>query len=331
MPVGSKIGGALVVALAMGAIAHADPAPAPATTAAAALFDRGRQYVAAGKYAEACAAFEQSQRLDPQLGTLFNLAGCNARIGRLATAWSQFRDLAQRDPNKPRRAKAAQQADALVARVPRLLIKLEPAVADASVTSNGIAVDALLGVETPVDLGDYAIVARAPGYAESRTTASVTEEAKTVVVSVALHRPIAEPIAPPVAPVVAPAALPSPAGEPPGRPMLAIVALGGGGALIAGGVVFGVLASQRWDDAKAACGGGSACPSVAALSHAQNLTSRARAFGDISTGLVVAGALAVGAGTYLWLRAPASSSAVTARLAPDVNPTGAGLVVDGRF
>jgi len=96
------------VLASIGSAAHAQPSAASqASTAAGALFDKGRQYLTAGKYAEACAAFEHSQQLDPQLGTLFNLATCNAHLGKLATAWGEFHDIAQRDTNKTRRAAAA--------------------------------------------------------------------------------------------------------------------------------------------------------------------------------------------------------------------------------
>ena len=107
-------------------------------------------------------------------------------------------DIAQRDPNRTRRAAAAREADRLAPRLPRLVIKLDPPVADATVTSNGVDVGALLGVESPVDLGDYAIVARAPGYAEAQSHAKITDEGKTVVVAIALARPVDRPVDRPV-------------------------------------------------------------------------------------------------------------------------------------
>jgi hypothetical protein len=210
-----SIGSVLALVLvSIGSAAHAQPRPAsPASNAAGALFNKGRQYLAAGKYAEAGAAFERSQQLDPQLGTLFNLATCHAHLGKLATAWGEFHDIAQRDPNRTRRAAAAREADRLAPRLPRLVIKLDPPVADATVTSNGVDVGALLGVESPVDLGDYAIAARAPGYAEAQSHAKITDEGKTVVVAIALARPVIE------APPPAPAPVAPPVAEPPAPPV----------------------------------------------------------------------------------------------------------------
>jgi hypothetical protein len=348
---GSSFGPGLLVLASIGSLAHAQPdPPSQASRAAAALFDVGRQYLAAGKYAEACAAFEHSQQLDPQLGTLFNLATCNAHIGKLATAWGELHDIAQRDTYKARRAMAAREAARLAPRLPKLVIKLEPAVAGATVTSNGVDVGALLGVESPVDLGDYVIVARAPGYAETQSHARVTQEGKTVVVSITLARPAPEapaPAPPPVAPppVAAPPAEPPPAaatppapvepspGQPPpsSRRTLGIATVASGGALLAGGLVLGKLASDKWSAAKAVCGTGLDCATPDDLARAQAYTDQARVRGNASTGLIVGGAVVVGVGAYLWLRAPSSTLSLSARLAPYAAPTGTGVVLEGRL
>lgn len=335
-----SIGSVLALVLVSIGSAHAQPRPAsPASSAAGALFDKGRQYLAAGKYAEAGAAFERSQQLDPQLGTLFNLATCHAHLGKLATAWGEFHDIAQRDPNRTRRATAAREADRLAPRLPRLVIKLDPPVADATVTSNDVDVGALLGVESPVDLGDYAIVARAPGYADAQSHAKITEEGKTVVVAIALARPVDRPVieAPaPVAPAVAEPPGPAPIAPAPAepraarRPMLAIAALAGSGALLAGGLVLGKLASDRWSAARSVCGSSLDCATPDDLARAQAYTDQARLRGNVSTAMIVAGAAVAATGVYLWLRAP-SPAAGSAHLVPYAAPTGAGIALEGRL
>ncbi len=40
------------------------------------LFQEGQQLIKDGKHAAACPKFEQSQKLDPAIGTLLNLAHC---------------------------------------------------------------------------------------------------------------------------------------------------------------------------------------------------------------------------------------------------------------
>ncbi len=76
----------------------------------------------AHRYPEACAAFEQSQRLDPQLGTLFNLANCEVEIDKLASAWKIYRELAKSDPNRDRKALSSELAAKLEPRLPRFVV-----------------------------------------------------------------------------------------------------------------------------------------------------------------------------------------------------------------
>src|SRR6266498_1038121 len=58
--------------------------------AAQALFDLGRTLITSGRAEEACPKFEESQRLDPGVGTQLNLADCYDRTGRTASAWTLY-------------------------------------------------------------------------------------------------------------------------------------------------------------------------------------------------------------------------------------------------
>jgi hypothetical protein len=73
--------------------------------AAEALFEQARSAMAAGSYDIACARFRDSDKLDPAVGTRFNLADCEEKRGRVATAWSLFRgvlsELAEDDDRRP--------------------------------------------------------------------------------------------------------------------------------------------------------------------------------------------------------------------------------------
>jgi tetratricopeptide (TPR) repeat protein len=50
------------------------------------LFDEARQLMRKLEFDEACARFDESQALDPAMGTLLNLAACREKQGRLASA-----------------------------------------------------------------------------------------------------------------------------------------------------------------------------------------------------------------------------------------------------
>ena len=57
--------------------------------AAEALFSEGRSLASAGKCDEAIPKFQASQKLDPGIGTLLNLADCYEKVGRTASAWGR--------------------------------------------------------------------------------------------------------------------------------------------------------------------------------------------------------------------------------------------------
>ena len=75
----------LVALIALAGTAVAGPA-------AEKLFQDGRTALAAGKLDEACDAFHGSENLEPRVGTLLNVADCEERRGRIATAWIEFND-----------------------------------------------------------------------------------------------------------------------------------------------------------------------------------------------------------------------------------------------
>ena len=164
----------------------ASTATGPQIKAAETAFAQGRDLMRRGNYIAACAAFEQSQRIDPARGTQYNLAGCYAQVGKLATAWSLFRDLERSDSNEVRRTRSAEEAAALAPRVPRLKLVLKPKVSGVQVHMNGQDVDARIGVEAPVDLGSYALVADAPGYQPWHATVDITDEGKVITVVIDL-------------------------------------------------------------------------------------------------------------------------------------------------
>jgi TolA-binding protein len=78
--------------------ADATPPPPPDNSgpraAAQATFEHARELMSQGKFAEACAKFQESFGLDPAIGSLLNLAVCEEKLGRIDRACSAFGEAA---------------------------------------------------------------------------------------------------------------------------------------------------------------------------------------------------------------------------------------------
>src|SRR4051812_35671279 len=81
----------LVVLLALAHRARADDSAR--SIEAERLFADGTALMAKELFGEACPLLEEAQRLDPGIGTQFNLATCYERSGRLAAAYRNFTEV----------------------------------------------------------------------------------------------------------------------------------------------------------------------------------------------------------------------------------------------
>src|SRR5947207_15885135 len=73
--------------------AHAE-AGAAQKAAAESLFDDALKAMKSGHFTEACPKLEESERIDPAIGTLLYLGECYEKTGRTASAWATFREAA---------------------------------------------------------------------------------------------------------------------------------------------------------------------------------------------------------------------------------------------
>src|SRR5262249_12998089 len=138
------------------------PAGAQSKALAEAAFKEARRLVRQGKVAEACPKFEASLKLDPAPGTQLNLADCYARLGRTASAWAIFVEVAEKDTKAARAAEARRRAKALEPKLSRLTVSAENA-DGLRVTRDGDDITALLGVAVPVDPGRHVVAAMRGG------------------------------------------------------------------------------------------------------------------------------------------------------------------------
>lgn len=219
---------------------------------AEALFQEGLTLFDAQKFEEACVRFEQSQKKDPKLSTLFNLATCHEKIGRTASAWQEFNEAAGAAEKRgdAERASAAREAkarlDGTLSKV-RILRQGEPA--QVSILVDGEPFDpALLGIELPYDKGEHRYEVSAEGYETLRAPFRVQVGPSTTTITI-----------PPLA--KASAATPPPPTKPPseappaaqGVSPLAIAGFTSGGALLLVGAITGGVSLSMADDLASRC------------------------------------------------------------------------------
>jgi hypothetical protein len=303
------------------------------------LFDKGMELMNAGQFGAACPSIERSQTLDPRPGTLFTLAECEAKRGRIARAYARYdeylalfeglpADRKAKQGDRPRVAR--EQRFALAKRVPTLKIVLPARVPRGMVVARDeVRFDPNLGgFAVPVEPGTHSVSASAPGMKPWTQSIDVPEGASIVLVVPALDTPPAVPgdLGP-----LAPAAPAAPEEAP--RPTQRIVGGVLGGAGIAGVIVasvLGVMAKSRWKsalDAGHCLPDGTGCDPVA-KGRVDDATSAAGRLADGSTAGFVVGGAALVAGIVTFATAPAAPrEAATWRLVPARSGAGAALEV----
>jgi hypothetical protein len=287
----------LLGALSFVAVAPLARAQDQNAAAAEVLFRDGRAAADQADYATACAKFHESNRLDPAVGTLFNIADCEEKLGHLATAWTSFQEVAQRLPSDDeRRVIAVQRSAALEPRLPRLRIHLGPGVPPgAKVRRDGVELGAAsLDTDLPVDPGQHRIEVTAPGRPPHLSEVSMAEgERRTGEVSLE-----GEPAVLQAAPEKAPVAT-----NRSSTGTLGYVVGGVGLAAAVTGIVTGILVLDRKHTVDQNCNADKRCNS-----EGLDAARSGKTLGIATTIALSAGAVGLGAGTYLVLSASSAKN-----------------------
>ncbi len=147
-------------------------------------FERGRKLMKEGDYKAACASFETSLRLDPTNGTLYNLGLCHDKLGKLASAWAELKQVAETDTNRARAADAGKRAEALEPRLTRFKLVVPEPVDGLVIERDGIDITPLVGQVVPVDPRTYSFKATAPGKKPVTFDVALDREGETIDVEV---------------------------------------------------------------------------------------------------------------------------------------------------
>jgi hypothetical protein len=305
---------------ALGALerpAHADRADQ--------LFKTGKKLLAEKRYAEACTAFEDSDRLDPGIGAKLNVAKCYEEWGKLATAWRWYSDAERMasETHDERQAKIHALIEQLDPSVPRLTLKAAPDANTAGLVLklDGIAVDVhTLGTERRVDPGPHKIEYIVSGRSATRTVPLERNGSSEITLELP-RQPRSE------------------AGEPPEqgvdpvrtRRLIGLGVSGAGGLAIAIAGVVTLRAHSDYEHALSAhCRDEPSMCDAVGLSASRSARHRA----NIATGFTVAGVAAVAGGLAVYFLAPRADAHAQEHalyLAPSVGNDGGGVVLGGGF
>ncbi len=245
-----------VLAIAMTA------APARAVgPAAEALFEDGRRLLGEGKIGQACARFAESYAIEPSSGTLLNLALCHEKLGKTATAWSEYQSasrLAREQGREDRAAVADTKATALESRLSRITPVPAKVVPGLVITTEaGTLAEGRFGVAVPIDPGVHEVRASAPGYRSWTAIVEVHEpEQQTLSIPELVAMPSLKAAA---APEPVPGVLEAQEPLRYGSSRVEQYLVAGGGFLVVASVAAWVAAYAKFDGAKAACNSSMGC------------------------------------------------------------------------
>jgi len=325
----------LLVFFAVGALFAPGAARAQSAAqkaAAQALFDEGVRLMEAGNYGAACAKLEASLSRVDGVGTRGKLAQCYEKTSRFASAWGMWREvavLAARAGQEQRRAFAEKRAADLEKQLSYVTVAVasEAPVPGLTIERDGVVVlPGEYGTAVVADAGTVSITATAPGHESWTGSIELGVAARETVVVPRLALKGTEPSGADES-----ASAPSPAvayaDRPPTTDRTAEWVLAGvGGASIATGAVFGILALGDNASADDFCDDNDACTPEGA--EKRDAAQSKALVSDVALGLGIA---AIGAAAILYFSTPDPAGDGSAVVTPAVTAHGVGVAVSGRF
>lgn len=306
-------------------LAAAQPEPAGSTAVAEVMFQQARELFKQQQYAEACPRFAESQRLEPKLGTLLNLAVCHEKLGKIATAWAEYTSaltVAHREQRKDREDFAREQVAALERRIAHVSLQIKVPPADLVVSLDDQPLDhTALNTPLPIDPGAHRITATAPGKIPWSKAIEASAERAEIPVTIppleAANAPPSSAPAPPAPtgftppPPRVPFVLPAPVAPPPlvreDHRALIYGGFGVGAAGVLVGAITGGITLAQAGTIRDTCGN-----NVCGASQ-QDAISSATTLANVSNVSFVIGALGAGVGVVgLVLSQPRASTPKTA-------------------
>jgi hypothetical protein len=304
--------------------------PPSATQRAEQLFDAGKESMEAGDFADACPQLAQSEALDPQPGTLLNLATCYEGLGRTASAWLTWlraADAAAAKGQSEREAFARYSAHQLEPRLLRVTLRVaeQPAPEHVVLTLDGATLARgehdPATVSRPMDPGEHELGASGEGLRPWSSRFVVDEQHTFFAV------PVLEPIH-----AAAVATATTPDRRAPVLVPLAWTVGGLGVAALGVGAAFGVAAIVNENTATA---GGDCKPNNACNAAGTSARNRSRQDAQLADVTFAVGGGALVTAVALWLVARESPAHPSPRARVVVQPSVArgawSLSVDGAW
>jgi hypothetical protein len=310
---------------------------APSTATAEALFEQGREALRVGDLNKACALLEGSQRVDAAIGTQLLLAHCYEQLGRTASAWALFREVASLSGDSVKRGQIAQiRADALAGRLARLILRVDTQdqklLSEVYIRRDDVELpSSAIGIAVPVDPGTHTFEIYGPGIETWSSSVEVPAGPTTVTVLASGLKIRKRSLPPGGSGDKLPATLDS---SQPAQPVAEYtlspwpwIWTAAGVLGVAAGTTLAITASNTYGDSKRHC-------RTAMLCSAEGLTLRdsAGTQANVATGAFVFGGASLALAGILFLtRGPAPRDESRLQVGLDASQSFAGLRVAGEF